>query len=47
MSDNSGFSVFGTSVEKEASVIDVRSDHYGCQFSNKDYEKELGFYLQT
>lgn len=36
-----------TSIEEEVSVIDIRNDHYGCRFSNKDYEKELGFYLQT
>ena len=36
-----------TSIEKEVSVLDVRNEHYGCKFSNKDFEKELGFYLQT
>lgn len=36
-----------TDLEKEVRVINIENDLYGCEFSNKDYEKELGFYLRT
>lgn len=33
-------------ISKEVRVIDIRDDHYGCEFLNLAYEeKELGYYL--
>lgn len=33
-------------IDKEARVIDIRGDYYGCEFLNLAYEeKELGYYL--
>ena len=33
-------------IDKEARVIEVRDDYYGCEFLNLAYEeKELGYYL--
>ena len=32
---------------EEVEVINIDGDHYGCKYLNKDYEKELGFYLRT
>lgn len=32
-------------IEKDVRVIDINGDHYGCEFLNLAYEKELGFYL--
>jgi|GEM_PF-3373928 len=35
-----------TIIETDVRVIDIRDDHYGCEFLNLAYEeKELGFYL--
>ena len=36
-----------TEIEREVTVVNIRKNHYGCQFLHKDYEKELGFYLGT
>lgn len=36
-----------TQIEREAGVINIRDDHYGCEFLNLHYEKELGFYLRS
>lgn len=34
------------SIDKEVRVVDIRDDHYGCEFLNLAYEeKELGYYL--
>ncbi len=33
-------------IDKEVRVVDIRDDHYGCEFLNLAYEeKELGYYL--
>lgn len=35
-------------IEKEARVVNIQSDYYGCEFLNLAYqEKELGIYLFT
>lgn len=33
-------------IDKEVRVVNIRDDHYGCEFLNLAYEeKELGYYL--
>ena len=34
-----------TEIEREVSVVNIRKKHYGCQLLQKDFDKELGFYL--
>jgi len=34
-------------IEKKVEVIDINNNHYGCQFLNPGYAKELGFYLRS
>ncbi len=36
-----------TELEEAVEVMHIDGDQYGCEFLNKDYEKELGFYLRT
>lgn len=36
-----------TDLYEEVKVINIDGDQYRCEFLNKDYEKELGFYLRT
>jgi hypothetical protein len=36
----------GYIIDKEARIMDITNDHYGCEFLNLAYEeKELGYYL--
>lgn len=34
-------------VERDVTLVNIRKNHYGCQFLNQNFEKELGFYPGT